>query len=79
MPARKLNDSGYDRLMNQAQLTLQEVQRGIQSRESELAELRQQEQRLQSFVGQPLKEAASEGGSRAHRLARRAVEAAKAI
>ena|SRR5215469_399637 len=64
MPAQKLNDSGYDRLMNQAHLTLQEVQRRIQSRETELTTLHQQEQKLQSFIGQRAKESAPDGGSR---------------
>ncbi len=65
MPARKQNGSAYERLRNQAQLTLQEVQRGIQSRETELAELRQQEQKLQSFLGSPVKEGATEAGPHA--------------
>jgi hypothetical protein len=64
MPARKQNGSAYERLQDQAQATLQKIQRGIQSRESELAELRQQEQKLQSFIGGAAKEAASDGGSR---------------
>jgi len=65
MPARKLNDSAYESLKNQAQATLQEVQRGIRSAETQLAELRQQEQKLQSFMGMPVKEGAPESGPRA--------------
>jgi len=65
MPARKLDDSAYESLKNQAQLTLQEVQRGIRSAETQLAELRQQEQKIQSFLGKPVKESAPEGGPHA--------------
>ena len=64
MAARRPNDSAYERLRNQARLTLQQIQSEIRSRETELAELRQQEQGLQSFMGRPMKEAAPEGGSR---------------
>jgi hypothetical protein len=74
MPARKLNESPYELLRNQAQATLQEIQGGIRSTETQLADLRQQEQEIQSFLGKPVKEpalgrpvkkAASEGGPRA--------------
>jgi hypothetical protein len=65
MPEQRLNDSAYERLQNQAQATLREVQHGIHSAETQLAELRQQEQKVQSFMGRPVKEAPSESGPRA--------------
>jgi hypothetical protein len=65
MLARKQNGSAYERLESQAQQALQEIQEGIRSGETQLIELRQQEQKLQSFIGRSLKDGAPESGPRA--------------
>lgn len=56
--------SPYDRLRSEAVKALQGIQREIRRRETELSELRQQEQKIQSVMGRPAKEAVPKGGPR---------------